>query len=98
MGSHRQQRRLWDREMGLRGCDQPSASLRDRRGDLILSLLSPLCDRLLFLRPGWAGGRQPPRAPQGAQSPPAAPQLCPGRFPELSNVMQNPIMPIMQIA
>lgn len=55
----------------LWGCEQPSASLGDRRGDTgrgwQRDLPLSFCDRQ-----GWAGGRQPPEvpgAPKSARSP-----------------------------
>lgn len=59
---------------GLWGCDQPGASLRDRRGDmdrgwqqdLILSLLPSLCS---FPGRAGQGAGSPPEPPKGPRAP-----------------------------
>lgn len=73
---------------------------------LILSLQPPLCEppfcnRLVLLRQAGAGqgGRQRPKV---STAPSASVQgagwrHCPVHVPKFGNVMQNPVMPIMQI-
>lgn len=70
---------------GLWGCDQPGASLRDRRGDtgrgwqqdLILSLLPPLCSFPGRAGQGPGSPPEPPKVPRAPGSTSALPRTLP---------------------